>query len=96
MNIQSIGAAYGQSYEAKRPEQKSVPTQKGIKTEKVEISSQSSELQKVAAIINELPDVRLKVVEEIRARIKNNDYPIENNLNEVVKKLIQNNALQPY
>lgn len=97
MNIQAINAAYGNTYDAKRPENKSVPAlHKDIKGETVEISDQSSELQKLKTIVDESPEIRIDIVRKIKARIKSNDYPLENNLNEVVKRMIQNSVLKPY
>ncbi len=96
MNIQAINAVYGNTYGAKKSENKSVPADKVIKTEKVEISNQSSHLQTIKAVLDEMDDVRLDMVKKIKARIKNNDYPIENNLNEVLKEMIQSNILKPF
>ncbi len=96
MNIQAVNAAYGSTYEAKKTEHKSVPAQKNAKTEKVEISNQSSELQKVKMVLDKVPEVRLEVVKRIKMRIKNNDYPIENNLNQVLKNMIQNSIAKPF
>jgi len=96
MNIQAVNAAYGNTYGAKKSEYKSVPAHKAIQTEKVEISSQSSQLQTVRAALDEMNDVRLDMVKKIKARIKNNDYPIENNLNKVLKEMIQSNILKPF
>jgi len=97
MNIQGINAAYGKTFEPKRPEQKSVPAHNSdLKTEKVEISEQSSEIQKLMSIVEEIADVRLDIVKEIKARIKTNDYPLENNLDEALKKMIQENLINPY
>lgn len=96
MNIQAINSAYGSTYEAKKTDYKSVPAQKNVKTEKVEISNQSSELQKVKAVLDEIPEIRIEIVKKIKMRIKSNDYPIENNLNQVLKKMIQSSILKPY
>ncbi len=96
MDIRAVGAAYGNDFNAKRSDKKSVPAPKGTKTEKVEISAKSSELQKIKSIIDNAPDVRLEAVKILQARIKTNDYPLENNLNEVVKKMMQNSIINPY
>ncbi len=96
MNIQPVNSAYGSNYESKKTEYKSVPAQQSVKTEKVEISDQSSELQKVKAVLDEVPEIRLEVVKKIKMRIKSNDYPIENNLNQVLKEMIQNSIIAPY
>ena len=49
----------------------------------------------VQNILVTIPDVRLEVVENIKARIKINDYPIPNKLDESLKKLLQSNILTP-
>jgi flagellar biosynthesis anti-sigma factor FlgM len=59
------------------------------KGELVEISDASSELKTVKNAIDALPAVRLDRVEEIKAQIKINNYPIENNLDEALKELWQ-------
>ena len=97
MNIQRINAAYGKAFEPKRPEQKSVPAHNSdLKTEKVEISDKSSEIQKLMSIVEEIADVRLDIVKEIKARIQTNDYPLESNLDEAIKKMIQEDLINPY
>ncbi len=96
MDIQAVNAAYGSNYESKKTGHKSVPAQQSVKTEKVEISNQSSELQKVKAVLDEIPEIRLEVVKRIKMRIKSNDYPIENNLNQILKEMIQNSIAAPY
>ena len=101
MDIQAVNAAYGKSYDAKRPGKKSVhPLSNDIKSEKVDISNKSSkkslEIEMVKAVVDEISEIRLDVVKEIKARIKANDYPIENHLDEMVKKMIQNNILSPF
>lgn len=97
MDIQAVNAAYGKTYDAKRSGHKSVPAHiNDIKAEKVEISDQSSELQKLKSVVDEISEIRLDVVKKIKARIKINDYPIENNINEVIKRIMQNNVLRPF
>lgn len=96
MNIQAVNAAYGSTYDAKKTTHKSVPAHTETKTEKVEISPESSEMQTVKSALDEISDIRLEVVKKIQARIKNNDYPIENNLNAVLKEMIQSHILKPF
>lgn len=97
MDIHSISSSYGKSFDIKKSSSKSVQSQKknGFKSEKVEISNQSSQLQNLKTVVANTDDIRLSVVKIIKARIKSNDYPIENNLDEMVKKMIQNNILRP-
>lgn len=95
MNIYGVTASYrSKCYERTRSEKASVSKKEtDVKKEKVEISHKSEELQFLKGLIGEFPEVRLEVVEEIQARIKNNDYPIENSLDEALKKIIQSNIL---
>ncbi len=97
MNIQTVTAAYGSKlYDVKRSDSTSVPTNgTDVKKEKVEISKFSSQLHKLKSIVDNTPEVRLEVVKEIIARIKVNDYPIENNLDEALKKMIKSRVLKP-
>ncbi len=101
MNIQSVGAAYGSKIysNAKKVKNESVPAKENKPVgEKVEISEQSStreaEFQMVKAAVDNAPDVRIEVVEDIKARIKSNDYPIENKLDDITKRLIQSHVLE--
>ena len=61
--------------------------------ESVEISDEAKEaskqVDKLKDIINKQPDIRIPLVEELEAKIKSNDYPIEQNLNEIVRRLIR-------
>ena len=100
MDIQAVNAAYGKSYDAKRPDKKSVPAlSNDNKSEKVDISNKSSkkssEIEMVKAVVDEISEIRLEVVKEIKVRIKTNDYPIENHLDEMIKKMIQSNIMNP-
>lgn len=45
--------------------------------EKVEISAQAREIQKIKALLEEMPDVRGKRVEEIRAMIQEGRYKVD-------------------
>ena len=101
MDIQAVNAACGKSYNAKKSGNKSVPALSGDnKSEKVEISSKASkkdsEVQMVKAVVDEISEIRLDVVKKIKARIKINDYPIENHLDEMLKKMMQSHILSPF
>ncbi|MFW5960008.1 MAG: flagellar biosynthesis anti-sigma factor FlgM [Chitinivibrionales bacterium] len=92
MSISEIGAAsggrfYKTAYSATKRNADVGKT--GIKSEKVEISKQSSAIAKALAAVKEAPEVRSKVVKEIKARIQINDYPLENNLNKALKDMIK-------
>jgi hypothetical protein len=64
--------------------------------EKVEISNTSTEIRKVLETAKELPEIRIAMVDEIRSRIKNNDYPLERKLYDIMSKLMDSKVLLPY
>jgi flagellar biosynthesis anti-sigma factor FlgM len=56
-------------------------------SEKVEISPQGREIQRIKALLDEIPDVRDKKVEEIRSLIQEGRYQVDPNL--VTDKILQ-------
>lgn len=99
MAIENISATYGASlYGSQKGKAK-----EGIKKssafvpreEKVEISNrdQKDETSALKALIANTPDVRIQLVEDIKAKIKTNDYPIEGRLDETIRKMIQDENL---
>ena len=97
INIQAATAAYGAKIytNSNKTKKESVQTtERSQVTEKVEISDESSTLAKVKAEVDKTPEIRLDLVKEIQARIKSNDYPIENNLDEITDRLIQSKILE--
>ncbi|MBN1983724.1 MAG: flagellar biosynthesis anti-sigma factor FlgM [Chitinivibrionales bacterium] len=99
MDIQIIRNIYGSNlYDLKKNTSQpklSAETDNTDQKEKVEISSESSQLSILRQIVDTMPDVRLEVVENIKTRIKMNDYPIQNYLDETLKKLISSNIVAP-
>jgi len=101
MDIQRIGAAYGtrQFDSVVKNDKRAAPEKKtAAQSEQVEISDESVKLQRLSMeklneIIDKTPDVRLKVVEEIKTRIKYNGYPIESNIYKAIKNLVENNII---
>ena len=98
MNIQSItAAAYGSKIaDLKRSDSRNtapspVPEQRSGET--VEISATSSELSMLKGVIDALPEIRIKTVEDIQARIAINDYPIKNRMDEALKKMMLSGIL---
>jgi flagellar biosynthesis anti-sigma factor FlgM len=81
-------AAYGRTAEkAKKidpPDRNKTPVE-----ENVELSSSSKNLQKVKEKVQEMPDIRIPLVEEIRERIKNNDYPISLRAEEALETMLK-------
>ncbi|MFP4416500.1 MAG: flagellar biosynthesis anti-sigma factor FlgM [Chitinivibrionales bacterium] len=95
MDIKSIIGAYqaktyGLDGGGKADRKKPLSADKSAESsERVEISARSAALQNARAQIDALPEVRLEVVEEIRKRIEINDYPLENNMDEALKNMIE-------
>jgi anti-sigma28 factor (negative regulator of flagellin synthesis) len=100
MDIRSVStaAAYGfkvygsqQGKAAKKP----AASHAGGKETQVNISATSATLQKIKNAIESKPEVRIAIVEDIKRRIETNDYPLENNMNEAIKRLIGNDVVAP-
>ncbi|MCU0609910.1 MAG: flagellar biosynthesis anti-sigma factor FlgM [Chitinispirillaceae bacterium] len=88
-------AAYGSlPYQStvKAGEKKAVP-QKPIGSSQVELSDASIIMKKVRDAVDAIPEVRIKLVEEIREKIRNNQYPFHTNLQSLVDKLVENNII---
>lgn len=96
MDIRQVAAAYGaKSLESvAKADKKTAPKMAmAVPTEQVEISDASLSMQKMKAIINEIPDVRIKVVDEIRTKIKFNGYPLESNIYKAIQNMVSDNIL---
>ena len=50
-------------------------------------------MQKLKEVIDSTPEVRIKLVEEIQAKIKYNGYPLESNLYKAMQNLISNKVV---
>ena len=97
INLQSVSAAYGTKVYTNSNKTKKESVQSNDRAqvkESVEFSEESATLAKVKAEVDKTPEVRLDIVKEIQARIKSNDYPIENNIDEITNKLIQSKVLE--
>ena len=57
--------------------------------EKVELSDASITINRLREEIDALPEVRIKLVEEIKQKIKQNDYPYTNNLHKAVDNWLE-------
>ena len=97
MNITTIAAAYGsQANEAvngKARPGKANAQQANSPSADVQISSASRDAQTVRDQIAKLPEVRIKLVDEIKQKIQRNDYPMENNLVHAYDKLFADGIL---
>ena len=97
-NIQSVSAsAYGaQSFQPaskaswKKDPQPVLPN---IAGEKVELSNTSVIFSRLKEKIDAIPEVRIQMVEEIKQRIKNNEYPFTNNLFKALDKMMEANLV---
>lgn len=96
MDIRPIVAAYGaKPFESVAKSDKKAAPEKSAAApkEQVEISDTSMSMQKLKEIIDSTPDVRLKLVEEIRTKIKHNSYPIESNLYKATEKMFEEKVI---
>jgi negative regulator of flagellin synthesis FlgM len=55
--------------------------------EKVEISSRAREIQRIKAMLEEMPEVRLEKVEELKAMIQKGEYKVD--LDGLSEKLVE-------
>jgi len=96
MNIRSINAAYGakplnsiaKTEKKQAPERTSLP-----QGEQVELSDTSLSMNKLKDIIDNTPDVRIKLVEEIKTKIKYNSYPLESNFYKALESMVNDKTL---
>ena len=96
MDIRPIAAAYGaKPFESVSKVDKKAAPEKAAAApaEQVEFSNASLSMQKLQDIINEIPDVRIKVVEEIRTKIKYNGYPLESNIYKAIENMVPDKVL---
>jgi anti-sigma28 factor (negative regulator of flagellin synthesis) len=96
MEIRKVMAAYGaKSLEPVAKSDKKPAPEKvaAAPSEQVEFSDTSLSMQKLRDIINETPDVRIKVVEEIRTKIRYNGYPMESNFYKAMQNLISDKII---
>jgi len=92
MDVKPVSTAYqAQAYEpVAKSGKKPVATKEPAKsTEQVELSESSKNLQKVKAAVAAAPDIRLPIVEAIKKRIANNDYPIPTHTDKALDNMIR-------
>lgn len=66
----------------------------GSNTEKVELSDASVTISRLREKIDAIPEVRIQMVEEIKLKIKQNDYPYTTNLYKAIDKMLESKILQ--
>jgi anti-sigma28 factor (negative regulator of flagellin synthesis) len=102
MDIRSIGAGYNpkvysvdKTDKSEKLKKTAPPEEAKTVGEKVELSAASNDAQTVLDAIRALPEVRIDMVEKIKERIKNNDYPLESRLHDTVEKMVNAKVLLP-
>jgi anti-sigma28 factor (negative regulator of flagellin synthesis) len=96
MNIRPISSAYGAmaydpgSKSSKKPDQ---AQQADKSAEVVAFSETSLNMQKVKDAVYKAPEIRIEIVEKIKERIKNNDYPIDSKMDSILDRLVKNKIL---
>lgn len=96
MLIKSLNAAYGaKPFESTvKSGNKAAPAKMAaVQSEQVEFSEASQSLQKLTEMVNSIPDVRIRLVEEIKNKIKHNGYPLESNVYKAVEKMVQDKTI---
>ncbi len=91
MDIRPVTAAYGAKpleQVSKTDKKKASDRTAAAQKEQVEFSDASLSMQKLKEVIDGTPEVRIKVVEEIRTKIKYNGYPLESNLYKAIQNLV--------
>jgi hypothetical protein len=101
INIQNVSAsAYGtQSLQPtlKASGKTDPPPQMQIlggNTEKLELSDASITISRLREKIDAIPEVRIQMVEEIKQKIKQNDYPYTTNLYKAIDNMLESKILQ--
>jgi anti-sigma28 factor (negative regulator of flagellin synthesis) len=96
MDIRPISSAYGAiaydqgSKSSKKPDQ---AQQAGKPAEVVAFSDTSLNMQKVKDAAYKAPEIRIEIVERIKEKIKNNDYPIDSKMDTILERLVKNKIL---
>lgn len=99
MDIKGLSGAYGaEPYKPSVVNNKKAAPEKSVVTQKeqLELSSTSQSLQKIRETLNELPEIRIPKVEEIKTKIRYNGYPLESNIYKTLKKLVENEILNQF
>lgn len=93
MNIRSVNAAYGaENFRiTKKSEQLRAQTASAAgPVEKVDLSDASRNLKEIGDVVRDLPEVRIDIVEKIKEKIKNNQYPIDYASDKAAENLAKN------
>ena len=95
MDIKRVADVYQtMGYEpATGKSKKTAPAKPAQQKEQVEFSEKSQNLQKVKEAIQAAPEIRIPIVEKIKERIKNNDYPIDTHLDQAIDNMLKQHVL---
>ena len=96
VNIQPVSPNYGpnSANRIRTGQKKTAGTQSSApESASVQISGEASDVNTVRMAMARTPEIRMEVVDKVKIRIKSNDYPIENNMDEAIKRLIQSNIV---
>lgn len=94
MAIGNVTAA-AHLYDVNRKTVKRTETKKSAiapREESVKFSSESKKAENRTAlerVVDATPEVRIQLVEDLKAKIASNDYPIESKLDDIVRRMIQ-------
>lgn len=96
MDIRPIAAAYGAKpvNSIAKTEKRQAPEKSTVaQGEHVELSATSLSMNKLKEIIDNTPDIRIKVVEEIKTKIKHNGYPLESSFYKALENMVTEKTL---
>jgi|WetSurMetagenome_2_1015567.scaffolds.fasta_scaffold1317933_1 anti-sigma28 factor (negative regulator of flagellin synthesis) len=96
MDIRSISSAYGSiAYDPSSKNGKKSDQAKPVKNsaEVVAFSDTSLNMQKVKEAVYKSPEIRIPIVEKIKEKIKNNDYPIDSKMDTILERLLKNKII---
>ncbi len=94
MAIGTVTAA-AHLYDVNRKTVKRSETKKAAiapREENVQFSSESKKAENKTAlerVVDSAPEVRIELVEDLKAKIASNDYPIESKLDDIVRRMMQ-------
>jgi anti-sigma28 factor (negative regulator of flagellin synthesis) len=90
MDIRPVTSSYGamaydpSSKNGKKPDQAKTVVKSA---EVVAFSDTSLNMQKVKEAVYKAPDIRIAIVEKIKEKIKNDDYPIDSKMDTVLERM---------
>lgn len=86
----NVGNIY-QKQQNNIPNRKKETLNNTIKKDSLELSSEAKKIKELVSKVKEMPDVRKEKIEDLKARIKSNNYNIP--LEEVALKMLSKNRI---